>query len=98
MSNRGSSQNVDQLSGTITGPVDAMWRNWLANQALPNLTAKEQDALRFCFYCSATSMYNTFLEVLRRDGTLHLLTLVTADIKEDVETYFSNTSNGHTMN
>jgi len=76
-------------NGSITGPIEASWESWLNdNREAFNITEHNEAAVKYCFMCSAVNVYNLFMELIRQDPSMVLMTKVTAAIKTDFDRYF----------
>lgn len=88
MPNHNGSHSLQELSG-FTGPVESAWQVWKAeNAAIFNIIESNEAVVKYCFMCSAVSVYNLFMETLRTDPSLNLMTKISADIKRDFDLYF----------
>lgn len=90
MSNHNGSHSLPELSGSITGVLESSWQSWLEdNREAFHIDDRNEAAVKYCFMCSAVSMYNLFMETLRQDPSMTLLTRITADMKKEFDQYFT---------
>lgn len=90
MPNHNGSHSLPELSGATTGPIEASWESWLNdNREAFGITEHNVDAVKYCFMCSAVNIYNLFMETLRQDPSMTLLTRITADMKKEFDQYFT---------
>lgn len=88
MPNHNGSHSMQELSGS-TGPVESAWEVWKSQNAETfNINESNEAAVKYCFMCSAVHIYNLFMETLRTDPSLSLMTKISADIKRDFDLYF----------
>lgn len=89
MPNHNGSHSLQESSGSTTGPIEASWESWLADNREPfGINEHNEAAVKYCFMCSAVNVYNLFMELIRQDPSMVLMTKVTAAVKKDFDQYF----------
>lgn len=90
MPSHNGSHVLPELSGPSTGPIESSWESWLNDNREPfGINEHNEAAVKYCFMCSAVNLYNLFMEVIRQDPSMTLMTNVTAQVKQDFDRYFT---------
>jgi len=87
MSNQKTSQEELASAGNTIGPVEQCWQQLQTQVDFGDDESRAHG--KRIFYSAMVQSYNLFVECMRFDPSLKVMSVVTAAMKHDMDTYFN---------
>ena len=85
--NQENSQSGSVLPGSNL-PIEEIFNDFIKTHTV-DLSSEQLHTTKMLFYMASTSMYNLLMGVLHQDHSLQMLSIVSEDVRKDIDQYFS---------